>query len=457
MWFRRPGKNMAMLVHDGLAWRGYALQGARGEWSVTGCAEETARNARQLPKGMLEFIGQTGSKRLRILLAGDVHVLTTALPEDATDEELHTALAYEAQGEAGLEAAGHRMAAVQAHWLKMGSDRKTLLVAGYEIETLEKLAADAESEGARFDGVGSLELAMLAAHAQRTPERRLLLVRERTSLYAVPASNPQPFAMATLPLGIDAGADSTGRERAERARERLNQHSTMPLTVAISCGHERVHAQIASCLGVCRDIEHVDWKDLEAEAILIGAGGRVGGVDGPCPWIGLAPAPRDPHRHGTVMFGLILVAALSWLGLRWQGLKSDLNEARANRTAWENLESIRKQAKDDNKSLLDRQKAVLTQKAMLEHPQSVPKGLLPLMKTLAEHMPPYSSLEAIHQREGGGFEITGLTRWQEGLPQLDAALRNIEGMHREIGNLEEIPGENAQRFQYNLVPGKDRP
>ena len=246
--FRRSGKSMALVVHDGQAWRAYALQGTRGEWNCTGCAEEPARHARQLPKAILDFIVQTGARRLRILLTGDVHALTTALPEDATDEELHTALAYEAQGETGLEAGGHRLAAVQAHGLGLGSDRKTLLAAGFETEQVERLAADAESEGARFEGVGSLELAMLAAHAQRSPERRLLLVRERTSFYAVPASDSQPFAMATLPLGIDMGTDSAARERADRARERLNTHAALPLTVVISNGNERLRAQIAPCL-----------------------------------------------------------------------------------------------------------------------------------------------------------------------------------------------------------------
>lgn len=456
----RSGKSMVVAVHDGQAWRAYAMQGARGEWHCTASAEETARNARQLPKGLLDFIARSGARRLRFLLSGDVHVLTSAFPDDASDEELHTALAYEAQGEAGLEAGNHRLAAVQADKLGTGGDRNTLLAAGFETEQLERLAADAESEGVRFEGAGALELALLAAHAQRSPDRRLLLVRERTSFYAVPAGDAQAFAVATIPLGRDVAADPAARERAERARERLNMQAALPLTVVLAGTDERLRTQIAPCLGVCRDIAYVEWKELENEAIRIGAGSRIGGMDGPCPWIGLPPLPRDPHRHGTVILAAIVASTLAWIGLRWQELNGDLRAAQANRSAWESLEQARKEAVAASQSLKKRQDDLLARKAMLESPQPLPPGLLPLLKTMAEQMPPYSSLESIRQRPGGGFEISGLTRWQDGLPQLDKALRDLgrrEGLRREIGNLEAIPGQNAQRFRYDFIPGEERP
>lgn len=456
----RSGKSMVVAVHDGLSWRAYALQGARGAWHCTGSAVEPSRNARQLPKTMLDFIARSGARRLRILLSGDVHVLTTVLPEDATDEELHTALSYEAQGETGLEAGNHRVAATPAHLFGMGGDRKTLLAAGFEIGQLERIASDAESEGARFEAAGSLELALLAAHAQQSPNRRLLLVRERTSFYAVPAGDAQTFAVTVIPLGRDTTTDPAARERAVHARERLNMQAALPLTVVLTGTDERLRSQIAPSLGVCRDIAYVEWNKLEDEAVRVGAGTRVGGLDGPCPWIGLPPTPRDPHRHGNVILAVIVAITVTWTGLRWQELKGDLRAARANRAAWESLEQARKEAEAESRSLKQRQDDLLARKAMLESPQPLPPGLLSLLKTLAEQMPPYSSLESIRQRPGGGFEISGLTRWQDGLTQLDKALRDLgrrEGMHREIGNLEALPEQNAQRFRYDLVPGEEQP
>ncbi len=123
-------KSIAIAVNDGLTWRAYALRQARGEWDCVGRTEEAARGGRQLPKGIIEFLAQSRARRLRVLQSGDVHTLSTVLPEDASEEELHTALAYEAQGEIGLEAAGHRLVAARADLYKMGGERKSLLAAG---------------------------------------------------------------------------------------------------------------------------------------------------------------------------------------------------------------------------------------------------------------------------------------------------------------------------------------
>ncbi|NCC52170.1 MAG: hypothetical protein EOM20_13265 [Spartobacteria bacterium] len=460
MKFLLRSKTIGMAAHDGLVWRAYALRGSRAEWSVVGRAEEASRNARQLPRKILDFLIQTGARRLRVLLSGDVYMLTTALPEDATDEELHTALAYEAQGETGLDAAGHRLAAVRAHLFGMGGDRQSLLATGFEMEHLERLAADAENEGLIFEGAGSLELAVLAAHAQRAPLRRMLLVRERTSFYVIPENEPQPFAVAMLPIGIDVASDPAARERANRARERLSLQDAMPLSIYTPISAEQMRGRIKPYLGACEGIELTERMAIDELALPINAAGRMGGVDAICPWIGLPPPPRDPHRHGTVIMALVVATTLLWAGMRHYSMTSELSAARADKAAWESLESARKQAASESRALRDRQGALMAKKNLLEHPRHLPPGLLSLLDTLAGNMPVYSSLESIRQRDGGGYEITGLTRWQDGLPQLDAALREMglrEGMRREFGGLESLEGQYAQRFRYTITPGEDRP
>jgi hypothetical protein len=460
MRFPGQGKLLVVAVHDGLTWRAYALRRGPGEWTCVDRAEEASRAGRGLPKTIIEFVVSSRARRLRVLLSGDVHALSAELPEDASDEELHAALAYEAQGEIGLEAAGHRLAAARATLYDMGGERKGLLAAAFEIERLERLAAEADREGVVFDGAGSLELAILSAHAHRAPNRRLLLVRERTSFYAVPANDPQPFLTAMLPLGLDAGSDPTAKERADRARERLSVHNAVPLTVALPGQVERLRGSVAPYLDAGADVEYVPLPELEEAALRTEAGGRTGGVTEACPWIGLPPRPRDPHRHGTVILFVILALTLGWAELRKQGLERDLCDARANLAAWEKLEEARKQAADESKTLRDRQGATMAQRAILDERRCLPRGLLPLLGALAENMPPYSALVSVEQRAADGFEVAGLTRWQDGLTRLDAALREMgerEGMRREFGGLETIEGQYAQRFRFTIHIGEYRP
>ncbi len=453
-------KALAVAVYDGTAWRAYLLRSSHGEWVCADRAEEASRGGRQLPKGILAFLAQSRARRLRVLLSGEVHMLTAALPNDASDEELHTALAYEAQGEIGLEAAGHRLAAARADLFEMGGERKALLATAFESERLAKLAEEAEGEGLHFEGAGSLELAILSAHARRAPNRRLLLLRDRTSFYAVPENDPQPFLTAMLPIGSDTGSDAAAGERVARARERLSMHDATPLTVAAPGEVTRWRERIAPCLEGCADVAFVPLAELEEDALRTAAGGRAGGVTEACPWIGLPPPPRDPHRHGTAILFVILAAALAWAGMRKQNLDRDLRAAQAALAAWNTLDNARKQATSETQSLRVRQHAILEKQALLDGRRSLPHGLLPLLETLAEHMPSYSGLVSITQQGDGRFEVTGLTRWQDGLPLLDAALREMgrrEGLRREFGGLETIEGQYAQRFRFAVVPGEIRP
>jgi hypothetical protein len=425
-----------------------------------GRLEDASRSGRKLPKTLLEFFVRGRVRKVRALLAGDVLSLTAALPEDATEEELHVALAYDAQGELGLDAAGHRLAAVRGDRLGLGCDRNLVLAAAFETERLERLAGDAEGEGLAFEAAGSIELAVLAAHMRRTPERRLLFLRDRTGFYAVPGTERQPFLATMLPLGLDALADPAARQRAEHARERLEILAAMPLTVVAPGSVAVLSERLAPLVGSCGEVEWVGLQELETALLPLVVSGAVGGVETVCPSIGLPPPSRDPHRNGTVLLFAVLAATLGWVGLRHRDLKADLCAVRARMQAWETLEAARQQARAESDQLRARQVALSARMALLGGKDSLPRGLQPLLATLAEHMPAYASLQSVRQRKEGGFEIAGLTYWQDGLPQLDAALRDMglrEGLRREFGGLETIEGQRAQRFRYSVVPGEVRP
>jgi hypothetical protein len=450
-------RTLAIAVHDGLHWHACKMKRRGGEWVCVDRMDEPARAARQLPKELRDFIARSRARRLRIVIPGDVHTLSTELPLDASNEELQSALAYEAQGELGIEAAAHRLAAARSNLYDMGGSRGSFLAAAFEIEILERLADGGETDGVHFEGAASLELGLLTAHARRHPDQRLLFIRSRSSFYAVPARDTQPFMATMLPLGLDLTDSPSAHERIARAAERIALHDAVPLRVILPTADEAARARLASVIGNCREVEFIALEDTLAELLTICAATRVGGVDQSCPMIGLPPPPRDPHRHGTVIMFLILAASLLWLGLRHGELKREIALKTADLAAWESLERARRQAESESAALRERQQSLLARQTLLRDRRPLPTGLLPVLRTLGENMPPYSCLSKVEISTEAGISIEGLTHWQEGLTRLDAALRDTAastGLQREFGGIETRAGDYAQTFSYRLADGE---
>ncbi len=446
--WRRP---LAVAVHDGTAWTMTILSLSGGQWRAGAPVECDSRNGRQIPRVLLDAAAQSGVRRLRLLLSGDPRIFSIEAHHELFPEELQSALRFEAKGELGADAEDMRFAAALVSQYDMGAGRQDVLTAGFAIESLEQFAANAQRAGLDFESAGALESAILKWHSSRSPEKRLLFVREKTSFYVVPADNAQPFWVTTLPLGLDALHDPVARERAKRAHERLAAHKTLPLCVVIAGnGKKEKCLEIEPLLGGARDIDIISLKDMLSEVVSCAAYVRESGLDSPCGLIGLPPAPRDPHRHGTVIFFFILLMTLGWIVFQRQAYIQKINRAQQSLERWEDLQTQRQTAKTSAGNLrdqLDRQRAGLR---LLSKHQPLPRGILTILDAVARHMPEYSRLESIRQIEDG-LEITGITRWQEGLSQLDEGLRKAaaaEGLRREFGGLETMEDSGVQRFRF---------
>jgi len=459
-WFgMRKYAPLTLAVYDGLGWRASVYRWSRGQWRCFATTSDPSRHGKQLPKSILDFALKSGTRRLRVLLSNDVQPLSLAMPDDLTLEEQHTAIAHEASGELGLDANTQLLAAARSDLYDMGGDMHSLAVSAFDRLLIERFAEDAAREGLAFEGIGPLELALLWWHARHDPGQRLLLVRGTTAFYALPAGEIQPFLLSTLPLGLTAATDTNARERAERAKERLATHRELPLRVVIAGADSQPDiAWLMPLLGDPVAVETHALSELEPDALQLAVDCRVGGTTSPCAWVGLPPRPRDPHRHGTVIMVLIVLLTLGWVGRQYQSMQSRLYRDQARLAAWELLEQSRQSAKSESDRHRDRQAVLMSRQALLENRVPLPPGLIVTLDTLARDMPPYSRLTALSCREGNILEITGETRWQDGLSQLDEALRRALreiGMKREFGGIEAIDGTGAQRFRFRIMPGED--
>lgn len=451
---------LAVALYDGRGWFMVVLTYSGGKWHARAPWESDSSNGRQIARALLDAAADAGAYRLRFLLSADPRVLTIEAYDELFAEELHSALLYEAKGELGADAEGMRFAAAKASSYDMGAGHYDLLASGFEIERIERFIYDAQRSGLEFEAVGSLESALLCWHSARVPERRLLFVRRHTSFYVVPAGDNQAFLTAILPLGLDTIHGHAVKERAERVKTRLAAHKEVPLTVIVA-GHETAgcRAEIEPLLGGAKDIDVRFLAGLISEAALLAAQGEKGGADSGCGLIGMPPPPRDPNRHGTVIFFLVVLTALAWVGLQRHSYLGQIREAHGRLEKWEKLESARASAGNNSQRLLDKVNRERAWLRLFSGNQPLPEGILPILEAVAKYMPEYSRLESIRQIEGG-LEIVGVTRWQEGLSRLDEGLRQAaasKGMRREFGGLKMMEKHGMQRFSFVIRFGEAKP
>lgn len=457
----KRGVPLVVLIFDGTGWRGLAMRRRGDEWVCEETASDPVRNGRLLPKAMLDFATRVGACRLRVLLSADVQTLSLSMPEDLTEEEMQTVIAHEAEAELGLDARAQRFASSRADLFDMGGGHDALTVSAIDRSVIERFSQDAAQAGMRLDGVGALEQAVLFQHAQHDPSRRLLVVRGQTAFYAVPAGEVQPFLLTILPLGTAVAADAAVRERRERALERLAAHDALPLNVVV-CGPDTpdVREEITPWLGNPCAVTFESLDALLPGAARASTASRVGGIDAGCALIGMPPPPRDPHRHGTVILLLTVLLTATWIGQRTRALQTARTGAETRLAEWEALEQARKRAAAESDGLRKQQETLRSRSVLLERRDPLPPALLPVLDALARHMPPYSRLISITAEDSGGIEIVGLTYWQDGLSQLDEALRRASseaGFTRDFTGMETIEGRRAQRFRFHIRPGEGRP
>lgn len=172
-------------------------------------------NSRSLPEPLLDFAEHHGARRVRLVVPQSIHVLNTELPPDAEPEELQTAMAFELAGETGGEFDMLRVAAARGETFRMGATSEMLLAAAFEQPLLEHYRKACRANGLDFDGVGALELAALADHAQHAPHARLLLLRRDAGFYAVPGTESHPLTVGPVGLTAVANAQAWDEERYE--------------------------------------------------------------------------------------------------------------------------------------------------------------------------------------------------------------------------------------------------
>ena len=447
-------KKTAVLIFDGAHWHtGVYLrqkQGGEGVDSRT----LASRSIKQLPGSVVDYLVEQQVGAVRLLVPADLHSLSMEMPDDVEHEELHTALAYEVAEEMGQEAHLLRLATVEASVYGMGCEAGVYMMAGFDTRQIEGYVQQLKQVGIQFEGVGALELGLLALHAAHA-EERLLLLRHRSGFYAVPGMEGQPFNMSSVQTGLEPEQSERDRERLVRFQRRLQAAGSVSMRV-VTATMDGVPAaeRVREVVPVGGEVEVSALDDVMPELMEQVLMAAVGDSRCACPLVGPPPAPKDPYRAGTWLCVAVVLLTLVYVGTRWHYLRVDVQGEQERSAAWSVLEKERERTSGHYRSLKERRDRQNRIYATLTATNRMSAGLLPLVDVLAVSIPQYTRITHIKQVDADHFEVKGVTRWAKGKIQLDRVLANAMGtvgMLVDPGPMTYQEDSREQQFSYQIV------
>lgn len=453
--FTRTKRPLLILEWLDPGWRASLCLRVKGEWTVRELGVDKSRNLRRLPRALLVAGADAGAVRVRIWMESEPRLMRMEVPEDAEEEEFHTLLQGEARSEMGEEVHRMRLSTVRADVFELGTEPDSLLVSSFELNQLEAWQADAEAQGLSFEGVAALETAVLSGIG---PGKALLLIKAHSAWALLPADERGPALLLTLPLGASPASDPL---REEKAAERLLKRGITDLQVVSlrELPPER-EAALRTLLQLPESQPMHRWEEMRADTAAAFALSKAGQTDQVLPLISVPPRARDPHRAGTWILAMILLGTLAWMGAQLRDLDMEIDRAKGREAAWKTLEQEKKRVSDEVARHRARQQEIQLLQTRLQHPRPLPTVLIPLLEDLGTTMPMYSRLQELRQDADGSLHLVGLTQWQDGLLELDQALRTLGeplGVRREFEGLQAIEDSVFQRFSFRLYPAGGRP
>jgi len=436
MFFKRKKRPVAVVAHTGTAWSAHVYAPQDGLWTEQEAQRFPASSHHDMPDDLLAFAARNEARTLRIFVPADVRAVSLELPEDHDLEEAQAALAFELAEEG--EAWDLRVAAARADVFGMGGSPEEILAAPFSNSQMERLEASCRAHGLTCDGMGSLELAVLAHHAGLTPDARCLLACETSCFYATPLLAMNPFAVQGLAATLNEEERKANPDKYERIKRRFSALGQAPAEVWAPCGMDDAQRDlIRSLLGPGEITFHALEDHLVHILLPAAEQKKPGGIHEGCALAGKAAKPRDPHRAGTWIAVTVLLGGLAFMTSSYHSLKADLQESKARLRAWETLTYERNALEKRSDSLLDRRNGSQRLVKMLQDIEPLPQGLMPLLDLLAGGMPPYTRITAVHQADDGAILIEGSSLYQDGLNHF---IHDIGNTVRPYGMIVDSPG-----------------
>jgi hypothetical protein len=451
-------KPLAICQHNGDQWCAFVYRRSRGQWSAQSSRVFPSPNAKQLPDAMLAWSRAEGARRVRIVIHGEVHSLRLTLPSDAHPEEVHTAIAYEAASETGVDAHLMRVSAARANHYRMGAGANLFLVVGHDLSVLNQYHGDCVRHRLRFEGVACLELVALSQHARESAGERFLFLRRHEGFLAVPATENTEMFLRGLAFGAaameNADRESEWMEQSRKSFELL-AHTPIHMVTSQTLPPSRIQ-QLRKVLGEATEL-HIEALDEFAPRMLTHVAWSLpGGTEQGCALVGMPPKPKDPRRVGSWAAAAVIVLAALCLAWLWKTTADHLDSVRKRHANWETLTAARKAAAETYQSRLRQRNEMMQIRSVIQDARPLCRAWPPLLEALRSSMPPYTRVTTISQA-GPEIVVKGRAMWPRGAALLGEAMEHAmrpHGYQVQPGGLTVDDTEGERFFSYHLVPGR---
>ena len=199
------GRYDAVAIHDGTAWRLIVIAGK----SASGADEVFAAPANRLPQELVDKAVRADVRRVRFLLAGDMHRIEGAIPKHASIAKAREQMRLAITEATGVDADDE--SAVFGMTYRWPGVRKPFTLAGLvSADAAADFHAALSEAGVICGGFASLEMALLAVARKRLASRDAFVSVTAANALIVPAprganSGPQTAACGLRHFATDAG------------------------------------------------------------------------------------------------------------------------------------------------------------------------------------------------------------------------------------------------------------
>jgi hypothetical protein len=427
----------ALLLNNGKRW--FLLEEESREFFEEGAPDI-------LPEKFLEDCHKRKIKRAKILIPSDLNLLDIELIEELEPEEKHTAVAWELSSVAGCDPEKSRIAFADAGAFSFGGGRNLKVCAVFSKSVVKSFKEQLWDSEIKFEGLGSLQMALAAAHSKSddNANEHLLFMREASSFAFIAGADGGVPSCRNLPIGFP-GALPENRDWGERLRKRLGPIIGGDIHFVLNEHIENIDEALKRELR-CNKLSF-EFLDELLDKIFNAV------VEEPGFFAVEQPKEKDPRTPGTVIAVTMIFLTASLLLLQGAWNACAKNSLKETINLKKELDSEREKYKSQLDSVKKNISRTIKTYRLLEEHRRIDDDFIFMLDSLARITPKYTRLNEIRQDDDGGIAINGVSYTQRDIAKFAKNLVELSSkrnLNVEPEDIQSKSGAIEKKFSFKI-------